>query len=93
MADKLERELDYCFDFCMMRLNGAKMKILQRTINVFAVLFLAISLYLPFRIVGDIGDRLDFFLKIFGTSLALILIANYIFFGKATLWNRIEKDE
>ena len=66
------------------------MKMLQRTINVFAVLFLAGSLYLPFEVVGD---KLDAFLKIIGTSVALVLIANYIFFGKLTLWNKIEKAE
>ena len=66
------------------------MKILKRAINVIAVLFLACSLYLTFEVVGD---KLDTFFRIFGTSLGLVLTANYIFFGKFTLWNRIEKDE
>ena len=66
------------------------MKILQRTVNVFAILFLAISIYLTFEVVGD---KLDAFLKIFGTGFSLIIIANYIFFGKVRFWNKIENDE
>jgi len=66
------------------------MKIFQRSINVIAVLFLAFSLYIPFDVVGE---KLDAFLKVFGTGLALILVANYIFFGKIRLWNKMEKDE
>jgi hypothetical protein len=66
------------------------MKILQRSINVLAVLFFAFSLYIPFDVVGD---KLDAFFKVFGIGLVLILIANYIFIGKLTLWNKVKKDE
>ena len=66
------------------------MKILQRSINVIAVLFLAFSLYVPFDVVGN---KLEAFLKIFGSGLVLVLIANYIFLGKLTLWNIVKRDE
>lgn len=66
------------------------MKILQRSINVIAILFLAFSLYVPFDVVGD---KLIAFLKIFGAGLVLVLIANYIFLGKLTLWNIVKRDE
>jgi hypothetical protein len=66
------------------------MKVLQRTINVIAVLFLALSLYLPFDVVGD---KLDAFLRIFGTGIVFILVTNYIVFGKITLWHKTEKGE
>jgi hypothetical protein len=66
------------------------MKILQRTVNVIAVLFLALSIYTPFQVVGD---KLIAFFQFFGTSLVLVFIANYIFFGKLTLWNRVKRDE
>jgi len=66
------------------------MKILQRSINVFAVLFLAFSLYVPFVAVDD---KLVAFFKVFGTGVVLVLIANYIFLGKLTLWNSIRRDE
>jgi hypothetical protein len=65
------------------------MKILQRSVNVIAILFLAFSLYLPFDVVGD---KLSAFLKVFGIGVVLVLIANYIFFGKLTLWNRVKRD-
>ncbi len=66
------------------------MNIMQRTVNVIAVLFLAFSLYLPFDVVGD---KLSAFLKVFGTGVVLVLVANYIFFGKLTIWNRVKRDE
>ena len=66
------------------------MKILQRSINVIAVLFLAFSLYVPF--VAMDGKLVAFF-KVFGTGVVLVLIVNYIFLGKLTLWNSIRRDE
>lgn len=83
--------LDSYFELCMMlRRRAVMMKILQRTINVIAVLFLAFALYLPFDVVGD---KLDAFLRVLGTGIVFVLVTNYIVFGKITLWHRTEKGE
>ncbi len=71
-------------------LRGESMKILQRTVNIIAVLFLAFSLYLPFDVVGD---KLSAFLKVFGTGVVLVLVVNYILFGKLTIWNKVKQGE
>ena len=83
--------LDYYFDLCMMvRRRAVMMKIIQRTINVIAILFLSFALYLSFDVVDD---KLDAFLRVIGTGIAFVLVTNYIVFGKITLWHRTEKGE
>lgn len=64
-------------------------KIFQRTLNIITLLSVVSGLTLPLGYGQTLADGIG----ILFVGLVFVLITNYIFFGKITLWNRIEKDE
>jgi len=64
-------------------------KIFQRSLNIITLLTVVSGLTIPLGYGQTLADGIG----ILFVGLTLVLITNYIFFGKITLWNRIEKDQ
>ena len=61
--------------------------LMQRAVNVLAIFFFAFASYLPF---AASRNPIEVFAGAMAIGIALILALNYIFFGKATLWNKVD---
>ena len=64
-------------------------QVFQRILNIVMLLTVVSGLCIPLGYGQTLADGIGILL----VGVVFVLISNYIFFGKVTLWNRIEKDE
>lgn len=64
-------------------------KILQRILNVITLMAVVTGVTMSFGNGSTIKDGIGMLF----IGLCFVLVLNYIFFGKITIWNKIERDE
>lgn len=64
-------------------------QVFQRILNIVMLLTIVSGVSIPFGYGQTLADGIG----ILFAGFICVLISNYVFFGKITLWNRFEKDE
>ena len=59
-------------------------------VNVLAIMLFAFASYLPF---AASRNPIEIFAGALAFGIAVILTLNYVFFGKATLWNKSDDEQ